>query len=346
MSILSGITDFFGLDIGTSAIRIVQLKGQGTTKALAKYGATPIEGNISRSDAPEDIQKLSEAIKQAVKQHGITTTNVAVGIPSNKVFSTVIDTDKLSAKELEKSLLYQVDSIIPSKASESKVDWALLGDSPEQEGKVEVLVSSVANSLVEARLDMLESIGLNVVAFETDSLALSRAIVPSDTPEAMMVLDLGSQSADIVILMDGAPRLSRTISTGTEAIVKSAASAMSIDYKQAEQFVFKFGLIKDKLEGQVVNAITPTVDLLIQDIDKSIKFFNSRYKNVKVERIIVTGGASILPEFPLHLANTFGINVEIGNAWRNVSYDASRQNELQAVSNHFGVAAGLAERKE
>ncbi len=60
----------------------------------------------------------------------------------------------------------------------------------------------------------------------------------------------------------------------------------------------------------------------------------------------MTGSAAILPELPLHFANKFSLNVEIGNAWTNVGYSADRQNELMAVSNHFGVAAGLAERKE
>jgi Tfp pilus assembly PilM family ATPase len=87
--------------------------------------------------------------------------------------------------------------------------------------------------------------------------------------------------------------------------------------------------------------------MLTAEVEKSIKFFQSRYgENQRVSRIIVTGGASALPEFPLHIANKFGIEVEIGNAWRNVSFAPERQNELLAVSNHFGVAAGLAERLE
>ena len=67
---------------------------------------------------------------------------------------------------------------------------------------------------------------------------------------------------------------------------------------------------------------------------------------LKNKVIIVTGGASALPEFPLYIANKFGVDVEIGNAWRNISFAPERQNELLAVSNHFGVAAGLAERIE
>jgi type IV pilus assembly protein PilM/plasmid segregation protein ParM len=82
------------------------------------------------------------------------------------------------------------------------------------------------------------------------------------------------------------------------------------------------------------------------DIDKSIKFFQTRYQGTKLDRIVMTGGASALPEFPLYIANKFGVNVEIGNSWRNVVYGMERQNELMAVSNHFGVAVGLAERDE
>ncbi len=146
--------------------------------------------------------------------------------------------------------------------------------------------------------------------------------------------------------MNGVPRLTRAIPTGSEAVVRAAMQNLNIDAAQAEQFVFKFGLSKDKLEGQIYQAIINTVDILVTEIDKSIKFFQTRYTGNKVDRIIVTGGASALPEFPVYLANKFGISVEIGNAWRNISFAPARQNELLAVSNHFGVAAGLAERQE
>jgi Tfp pilus assembly PilM family ATPase len=83
----------------------------------------------------------------------------------------------------------------------------------------------------------------------------------------------------------------------------------------------------------------------MSEIEKSIKYFQGRYPNVKLDRIVVTGGASALPEFPLYIANRFGLNVELGNSWRNVSFPPSKQNELLAVSNHYAVAAGLAERQ-
>jgi type IV pilus assembly protein PilM len=270
---------------------------------------------------------------------------VAVGVPSNKVFTTVVDMEKLSQSELAKTIRYQADSFIPTPLAESKIDWALLGDSPKDSSKSEVLLSSVSNTYVEGKLDMMESIGFNVIAFEPDTFAVMRSIIAPDATVPQMVLDVGARSTDLVIALNGAPRLTRSIPVGSEAIIRSAIAGLGVDAAQATQFVYKFGLSKDKLEGRVHGAIIGVVDNLISEVEKSIKFFQSRYPTLKLERIIVTGGASTLPEFPLYVANRFGVNVEIGNAWRNVSFPASRQNELMSISNHFSVACGLAERQ-
>lgn len=345
MDILSGVSEFFGLDIGTSSIRVVQLRGSGPIKTLDRYGSAPVAGNLAVSDSKPDQQKLAQAVVQLCKQAGITTKNVAVGVPSNRVFTTVIDMEKLSQAELAKTIRYQADSFIPTPLAESKIDWALLGDSPKEPNKSEVLLSSVPNTYIEARLDLLEAAGFNVIAFEPDTFAVIRAIVAPESTTPQMVLDVGARSSDLVIVVNGAPRLTRSIPVGSEAIIRSAIAGLGVDATQATQFVYKFGVSRDKLEGRVYNAIIGVIDNLVAEVEKSIKFFQSRYPNLKMDRIIVTGGASTLPEFPLYVANKFGVNVEIGNAWRNVSFPASRQNELLSISNHFGVACGLAERK-
>lgn len=344
MSILSGVSDFFGLDVSSSAVRVVQLKGSGSIKILDRYGEAIIDGTTALSDATADRQLVAKTIRELVKKTGISTKNVAVNLPSNRVFTTVIDLDNMPQAELAQTIKYQAESFIPTPLAESKIDWAVIGQSPGNAKKVEVLISSVPNEYIEARLDLLESAGLNVIAFEPDGIALARSIIPIDATTTQMVLDIGRGATDLVISMAGVPHLSRAIPTGLQAIIRSAVQNLSIEPAQAEQFVTKFGLGKDKLEGQVYNAVIGTVENLMVEVEKSIKFFQGRYPNVGLERIIVTGGASALPELPLYIANRFGLNVEIGNAWRNVSFPSSRQNEMLAVSNHFGVAVGLAER--
>jgi len=346
MSILSGISSFFGLDIGTTAIRLVELRNTGQTKTLVKYAYVPVDLKVSMSDSKADQQKLAGLITSLVSEAGVDTKNVAVGLPSSRVFTTITDFDRLPTGELGKAILYQADSLIPTPPAESKIDWALIGDSPKDKTKYEILLSSVPNKFIEDRLDLIESIGLNVVAFEPDNLALTRALIPTGSSQPQMVLDIGQMSTDLVISMGDAPRLTRSIPTGVDAIIRSAQQNLNIDDNQAQQFVYKFGISKEKLEGQVYQAIIGTIELLVNEIDKSIKFFQARYPESKIERIIVTGGASTIPEFPLYLANKFALNVEIGNAWRNVAFSADRQNELLTISNQFSVAVGLAERNE
>jgi len=344
-SFFSTNSDFFGLDIGTTAIRLVQLRGAGGAKALVRYAYVPLDKTLALSDSKADQGRLVQIIQQLVAQAGVTTKNVAVGIPSSRVFTTVADVDRLPRSELDQAIRYQADSLIPTPLAESKIDWAVIGNSPTDKTKQEILLTSVPNKFVEDRLDMLEAIGLNVIAFEPDNLAMARALAVADaTPQ--LLLNVGSRTTDLVVMQNGVPHLTRSIPTGVEAMLKATMQNLSVEEKQAEQFLFKFGLSKEKLEGQVYQAVVGTVDMLVTEIEKSIKFYQTRYVGTQIGRIIVTGGASVMPEFPLYIANKFGLNVEIGNSWRNVAYSQDRQNELLAISNQFGVAVGLAERNQ
>ena len=109
MKLAKGLGDFFGLDIGTNAVRVVQLSRSGTGWNLAHYGYTPVDAKLVGGDSPESKRRLGEAITTAVGQAGIKTSNVAVGLPSSKTFSTVIDVPKVPDQELKAMMKYQID---------------------------------------------------------------------------------------------------------------------------------------------------------------------------------------------------------------------------------------------
>ncbi|MDO8336231.1 MAG: pilus assembly protein PilM, partial [Candidatus Saccharibacteria bacterium] len=144
MKLLNTVGDFFALDVGTTAIRIVQLSRQGHNDAwnLVKFGYAPVDAKISTSDAAEDQRRLGEIIMTALGQSGINTRDVVVGIPSNKTFATVVDLAKMSPAELKVNIKYQAEQYIPMPINDVKLDWALLGDSPSGADKSEVLLTS------------------------------------------------------------------------------------------------------------------------------------------------------------------------------------------------------------
>jgi type IV pilus assembly protein PilM len=335
-------TEFFGLDIGSTSIRLVQLRRSTSHPALVAYGAVPVPGNITTSDSKLDQDKVSELIRQLVRENRVTLKDVVVGLPSNKVFATVITTPKLEQAQLAKAIKYQAEQYIPMAISQVKLDWAVIGES--KDGKsLEVLLVAAPNSVVEKYVAILEAAGLEPLALEANAIAAARSLVPT-SDLAIAILDLGSLDSDISIVWSNAPRLVRSVSVGGTTLVRSVAQNLGLDDVQATQFTYKFGLTQSKLEGQVYKAIKPTLDNLVSEIEKSVKFFNSRYPDVKLEKLIVTGSAAALPELGPFLANSVGLPVEFGNAWVNVSYPANLQDKLMGMSSEYAAATGLAGR--
>lgn len=343
MGIFAGESKFFGLDIGTTGIRLVQLKKGGAKPQLVTFADTSLAPGVTTSDAPMDQAKVAETIKALVKAAKIDTKQVVASIPSSQAFATLITTPKLSQQELAKAITLQADQYIPMAINQVKMDWQIIGPGKTPD-ELQVLLVSAPNSVIEKRLQVIEQAGLELLAMEVNAIALTRSLMPLQTDMAVLVLDLASMSTDIAIAHNGAPKLLRSISVGSHTFNRAAEQSLGLDAAQAQQFVQKFGLTQTKLEGQVLKALKPSLDILMGEIDKSIKFFSTQNPGVKLEKIIVTGGASALPEFPVYLANSTGLPVEIGNPWAGVSYPAQWQDKLMSLGLHYAVAVGLALR--
>jgi type IV pilus assembly protein PilM len=277
-------------------------------------------------------------------QAGISTRNVVAGIPSNKTFATVVDLPDLPPQELASTIKYQAEQFIPMAIDEVKLDWAVLGKSLRDTSKIEVLLASVANKFSEARLDLIEGLGLNVVALEPDSLALMRALVPAGSKDAHMIVDFADFTTDIVIVLDNAPRLVRSIPVGVQTLVKAAMQNLNIDNAQAMQFILKFGLYPDRLEGQILKSLDATLEQFAAEVTKSAKFFQSRYPNVPITSIILSGYGLTIPAFGEYISTKTSLATMPGNAWGNVRYSNDVRDTLQQLAPQFGVVVGLAER--
>ena len=344
MNILKGLGDFFALDIGTNAIRVVQLKKSGAGWILEHYGYAPIDSKITGSDSEDGRRKVGEVIMTAVGQSGIKSKNVVIGLPSSKTFTTIIDVPMASEAELKATMKYQIDQYIPMSVDDAKVDWALLGNSLRAQNQQEVLLSSVARQYSEERLELVEALGFNVIAAEPDPIAMVRALSVANADGAVLQLDMGETSTDIAIVYADAPRLVRTIPTGVSSLVKATVANLNVQDDQARQFILKFGLAPDRLEGQVLRALDSTLDNFSAEVVKSIKFFETRYPSITIGSVLVTGFAGVIPQFDKYLAGKVGKPVQLGNPWQGIQVSESDQRQLTAVAMEFSTVVGLAKR--
>lgn len=344
MALIKSVGDFFGLDIGSNAVRVVQLSRNGQNWSLVKYGYAPVDAKTSASDSPEAKRKLGEIIMTAIGQSGIKTRDVAIGLPSQKTFTTVIDVPAMSEAELRNTIKYQIDQYIPMAVDEAKVDWKLLGQSLHDAKQQEVLLTSTANAYAEERLEFIEALGLNVIAAEPDPIAMIRSLLPTGLPDARLIVDMGELSTDIAITYADAPRLVRTIPVGLNTLLKAIVTNLNVQEDQARQFILKFGLAPDRLDGQVLRALETTLDNFTSELNKSIKFFQTRYPSTPVGGILLAGYASSTPRFGEYVAAKTGVMSENANPWQRVQVSQNDQQQLLPIMQEFSTVVGLAQR--
>jgi type IV pilus assembly protein PilM len=345
MDLLHGVGDFFSLDIGTYSMRIVQLFGNAKTGwTLSKYAYIPIDQKLTADTSELGRKRLGEAIMGAVLQAGIRTKNVAVGLPANKTFTSVVETDTLPEKELAKSFKYEIDKYVPMAMNDAKADYVILGPSPNDPAKTEVLVSSVSKEYAESVMETIEKTGLNIIAMEPEPLAMARSLAIPGAIDATLIVDFGEKSTDLVIVFKSQPRLVRSIPGGFGQLVKIVAGGLDVREDQARQFILKFGLAEDKVEGQVFKLLSHSLDAYASELAKSVRFFQTRYLNGKIGGIVVSGYGSMIPLFTEYIEAKTNIPTMKGNPWQSVRTTPEQQQALERVASEFAVVIGLSER--
>jgi type IV pilus assembly protein PilM len=344
MSLGYGVGDFFSLDIGTDALRMIELSGNAQHGwTLQRFAYVPISRQVLQDSSDAGRRRLGETIVGAANQAGIKTKNIALGLPASKSFTTIVEIPTQDKKSMEKVIRYHVDQYIPMAVEDAKVDFVILGPSPNDPAVSEVLLSCTSVKYAEERMESVESFGFNLVAQEPEPIAMSRALTPPGLTDARLIIDYCEDSTDLSMVY-GAPRLVRMLPGGLSVLVRTVANSLNEKESQARQFILKFGLAQDKLDGQVFKALENTLENFAAELTKSVKFFQTKYPNVPVGGIVLSGYAGVIPFLPEYIEAKTGIQTIQGNPWQMIKVTPQQQQALAQVASEFSVAIGLAER--
>jgi type IV pilus assembly protein PilM len=345
MKLLKGVGDFFALDIGTSALRMVELNGDEKKGwALEKVAYEGVDKLLTQDASDEGRAKLAKAVAEVAKKAGIKTKNIAIGLPAGKTYAAVVEIDTVPPKEMKNTIAYQLDQFVPMAIDEAKVDYVVLGESPANKAKTEILIASTAKAYAEQMLGDFEGAGLNVVAFEPAPIAVARALTPIGATDAWLIIDCGELATDLVIVYKGFPRLVRSVMGGIDTLVKATATGLAMQEAEARQYLLKFGALADQNDGQVLRAIDTSLSDFAAELMKSINFFRSKYTDVKLGGVVLAGFAAVIPGMPEYLQAKMGMSVVRGNPWQAVKLTPEQQQKIAPVASEFAVAVGIAER--
>lgn len=339
-----------GLDIGISSIKVVSLLKDKEQFKLISLGSivTPTPGIISDNDT--DLEVVANAIKQLLLAAKIDQKDVAVALPESRVFTRVIDDlPYLTDSELSSAIRYAAEEFIPMSLADVNLNWQVLvrSENKGENNKTIVLVIASPKHVVSKYVRVLDLAGLRPKALETEVIAVTRSLVGNNPfSPGTLIMQLGTATTDFAAVSKGLIWLTRSISTGGMALTRALAQHFNFEINQAEQYKKVYGLLEDQLEGKVLEALKPVVDIIAGEGRRVIQSFDTKYPQNPIKRVVLSGGGAKMPGLVIYLANALGLEVQEADPWYSIVKEKNSGLKLAADAPSYSIAVGLALRED
>lgn len=371
---------YLGIDIGNSALKMVELRDVNKRPTLITYGYVEQANEILRSNSKKAKDDIVRAIRDVRQQSKAQSTKVIASLPSYTVFMSIIHLPQMGKKELIEAVQWEAKKFVPMPIEEMILDWKILddefhtsfaandptggqfvstpdaavagGDTPariksKRQKYLKILLTAAPKDLVQRYIDIFKRADLQLVGLETESFAAERALLGKD-PAPIMMIDMGAVATTISVVVDGVPVINRSIDVAGNTITKSIGKALHLDLETAEQFKRDFGM-GDGTEAEQGNPQVPKqVQYLLTSVVNEIKYVLNLYQTQTsgpIEKIVLTGGSAWLPHMPQYISNYTGAKVYIGDPWSSVLYPDELRPVLHTIGPRMSVAVGLAMRQ-
>ncbi|AKM83830.1 TPA: hypothetical protein DCZ46_00640 [Candidatus Campbellbacteria bacterium] len=352
---------FLGLDIGSSSIKVVQLKKKNGVVILETYGELSLGpyANIEAGRATNlSSAQLSEAITNLLKEANVTTKECGVSIPlkSSLVFNIQLPT--MDKKQLEQMIPIEARKYIPVPISEVDLDWKVIpkeemavtsfmgeenSNKREEVPKTEVLVAAIHRDTVLKQKEIVSGAGLSLNFLEIEIFSTIRTAVSHNILN-FAVLDMGSGSTKLYIIEKGMIKDSHSISRGSQDITLNIARATGISATDAEQQKIKVGVSGNTpTEKEVSDIVYSSMEYIFGEVNKTFLAYQKKY-NKNVDKLVITGGGSIINGMTEFAKSHTEVEVEISDPFSKVEAPAFLAPLLKQVGPGFAVALGLALR--
>ncbi len=347
MSLFSSNISYLGIDIGSSGIKIVELKKEGRDIKLLTYGFSENVNIGARQDWYDNPVKTAKVINDICKKANTISRSAVSATPTFAVFTSVINLTGISSnKDIDSAVQWEAKKVIPLPLEEMDLDWKKIEENKKDKKNkdVKVLLLGAPKALVSKYVKIFREAQINLLGLETETFSLISSLLGNDK-STVMILEIGTNTTDISIVSDQIPLLNRSIDVGGMTITNAISNNLSIGLERAEQFKYDLGIssINSGEEG-VPKTILDSISPIVNEAKYAINLFESKNKS-KVEKIILSGGGAMLPNLPNYLSQVLNIKVIIGNPWARISYPVELKQLLTEIGPKMSVAIGLAMRK-
>ena len=379
--LLNARPNAIGVEIGTSAIKVVALKpGSPPTLQHALMVPTPI-GSM-RDGLVIEPQAVANELKAALAQHKVSARQAVTTVPNQSAVTRNIFVPKMERKELTEAIRWEAERYIPYPIDEVTLDFDTLDDPAkiEDEGQMEVVVAATPTEAVARQVEVLRLAGLEPIIVDLKPFAALRAIRGNllgrhlnkstlvgdnytESGEVALMMEIGASSSVIALVRGDRVLMTRNINIAADDFTMALQKAFDLDFSAAEEVkvgyatattptedeeaLLNFDLAREQYSpARVFEVVRPVLGDLITEIRRSLEFYRVQAGDIVVDRTYLVGGGAKLRGLASAIGDALGLRVEVASPWLSVTVEESRfdPNYLQSNAPEFAVPLGLALR--
>lgn len=339
--------DIVGVDIGSSAVKLVQLHATKGGLQLVKIGVLPLPAEAIVDNTLMDSASIVETVKQLAATLGIKAKDAACSISGNSVIIRKISLPVMPVEELEDQIHWEAEQYIPFDINDVNVDFQILSPDEQDPSKMNVLLVASKKDIINDYLSVFAEAGLKLVVVDVDSFAVQNAFETNYSPEPDQVVALVNIGASIInlnIVRDGISLFTRDVQMGGNLYTEEIQKQFGISSEQAEQLKLSAAVSDDPRLRETLQRVNETLAL---EMRRSLDFYNSSAGEDRITKVYLSGGGAKTAFLIDAVQQRLALPVEILNPLLRVqvgekAFDAKHLEEIAPL---MTVAVGLATRR-
>jgi len=340
-----------GLDIGSSAVKAVELKAVGKGFKVVAFAIEPIPPDSIVDGAIIDGTAVADAIRRLFENKAFKTKEVAASLSGNAVIVKKISLPVMTEAELAESIYWEAEQYIPFDIQDVNLDYQILnpGTTGEGAGTMEVLLVAAKKEKIADYTGVISQAGRVPVVVDVDAFALQNAFEVNyglEPEQVVVLLNAGASAININILSGDQSLFTRDISVGGNAYTEAVQKELNLPFDSAEQA--KKGLPVDGVDPEVVKPVLQAMtETVLLEIQKTFDFYKASATSDRIDRIVLSGGGCRVDGFSDALAERFGSAVETFDPFRKIAFEPGKLGitEPETLTPSAAVAVGLALRR-
>lgn len=334
-----------GLDIGSSSIKVVELKGTKQGYELVSFGLEPLAQDTVVDGAIMDAPLVTGAISSIFEQQKVKTKNVATSVSGHSVIVKRVTLPSMSEEELYDRIQTEASQHIPFDIADVNLSYQLL---ESVDAQMDVLLVAVKKDKILNHTNVLAQAGKTPLVVDIDAFALQNCFEVNYDPDpgqTVALLNVGASVMNINIVRGGIPLFTRDVSVGGNQYTDALQKELDLSFEDAERLKKGESVagVADEHRATILRSVS---DILILEIQKTFDFFRATASGENIQRIYVAGGTARVPGLVDLLREEFAMPVEELYPFRKIVINPGRHNEeqIRELAPRLAIAVGLALR--